>query len=518
MSEQKINSDRFCGVLLHPSSLPNSGICGTFGTEARTWLKYLAKNEIAFWQFLPLAPTDSSGSPYSSPSSFAINPWFLDAHDLVDDGYIPKISLEVLPGTISSNKKLLDFGIADDRSNALGKLLRESWHLQSPSRQFRFAEWCDKQFWLEDHSMFMELRKQNNRLPWWQWPKHFALREMFQLNKWKYNNNELLLEHKLIQWHLHLQWQRLKKISNELGIFLMGDIPFYVSRDSADVWSNKTLFSVNSEGRILFQSGVPPDYFSETGQLWGTPVYRWNKHKRTHFRWWRERIKRQWQLVDLLRLDHFRAFSGFWKINGDQQTAQDGFWSPSPGLHLLNLLRRDCGGKLPLIAEDLGVITDDVEILRNYFKLPGMKILQFAFDGNNDNPYLPENIHDYRSIVYTGTHDNSTTYGWWLTLNDSNRSNIIQKYGGDFVKPYWRFIEIGLNTNTLLFIAPIQDLLGLDNKSRFNTPGTIRGNWSWRLEKFDSCLIEALENYNRLSKRSGRIFHNLKSSVLSEYF
>ena len=157
-------------------------------------------------------------------------------------------------------------------------------------------------------------------------------------------------------------------------------------------------------------------------------------------------------------------------------------------------------------------------MLRKYFEFPGMKILQFAFDGNVGNPYLPENIHDYRSIVYTGTHDNSTTYGWWLTLNDSNRSNIIQKYGGDFVKPYWRFIEIGLNTNTLLFIAPIQDLLGLDNKSRFNTPGTIRGNWSWRLEKFDSCLIEALENYNRLSKRSGRIFHNLKSSVLSEYF
>ncbi|ABX09037.1 4-alpha-glucanotransferase [Prochlorococcus marinus] len=514
MIEVNSAKPRFSGVLLHPTSLPGKRTCGGFGQEARDWLELLAKSGISVWQVLPLSPPDSTGSPYSSPSSFAFNPWLLDVNDLAQQGFIAMDVCNELSSSKQDINSSMDFDLANLHSRKLGQALRKEWPIQNSSSHKEFLDWCADQFWLEDHVMFMELRIQNNQLPWWEWPEDLALHNKKELNNFKVNFKEALLEHSLLQWHLDRQWSSIRSLANDLGILIFGDLPFYVSRDSADVWSNRSLFSILANGEMYMQSGVPPDYFSETGQLWGTPVYRWQSNKRSHFRWWRRRLSRQWNQFDLLRLDHFRALDSFWAVPGNDKTAQDGSWIPSPGLKLLKLLKKDYGQKLPLIAEDLGVITPRVEKLRNYFGLPGMKILQFAFDGNQENPYLPENIRDYRSIVYTGTHDNETTTGWWAEVGPEIKSRLRKQSNQENDSPAWQLIELGLQTQACLFIAPMQDILGLGNEARFNTPGTVkRSNWSWRLEAFNDSVLAGVEKYGQLSKSYGRSFAEVSTLI-----
>ena len=302
-----------------------------------------------------------------------------------------------------------------------------------------------------------------------------------------------------------MQWKIIRNYAKTEGIELIGDLPFYVSRDSVDVLSNKSLFSVSQDGDLIFQSGVPPDYFSSTGQLWGNPTYLWSKHKRTDFEWWRARFKRQFELVDLLRLDHFRALSGYWRVEGKAENAINGKWINSPGRSLLNFLKKDLRvDNLPIIAEDLGVITPDVEKLRDNFKLPGMKILQFAFDGNEDNPYLPENIVGGNWVVYTGTHDNSTNTSWWENLPQEVKTKIKNNYNFS-ENPSLNLIEIGMTTKANLFISPIQDILSLNDSCRLNTPGTIKDNWKWKLNiPLDEIDLD-IEHYSKLGKNYGRI-------------
>jgi len=486
---------RAIGVLLHPSALPLSPACGGFGSSAREWVKALALNGIGVWQFLPLAPCDSTGSPYSSPSSFAFNPWFLDAKDLAEEGFLSSPVIHGFSDLENLNIDVVNFHVAEQRSEKLGQLLREAWPSQNTERHREFHRWCDQQFWLEDHSSFMELRRQYEGLPWWEWPKHFALRNSISLYFWrkKYKNN--LLEHRLIQWHLDRQWNSLKKLAGGLGVLLFGDLPFYVSRDSADVWSRRSLFSILPGGQLEHQSGVPPDYFSATGQLWGTPVYRWSRHRTNHFNWWRMRFARHLQQVDLIRLDHFRALESYWAVPGNKHTAEDGEWEASPGADLLRLLKNDCGGRLPLVAEDLGIITPEVEKLRDEFQLPGMKILQFGFNSDRKNPYLPENIKGESWVVYTGTHDNPTTLGWWESLDPETKDRINQISDNSEDSPVWKLLEMGLKTDARLVVAPLQDLLCLDNQARFNTPGTVENNWSWRLTSLDYNLHTSLKDY-----------------------
>ena len=504
MSESSPNYARTIGVLLHPTALPLSPVIGGFGQPCREWIKALARNGIGVWQFLPLAPCDGTGSPYSSPSSFAFNSFFLDAKDLAKEGFISSTSIDSLPGANEISDDSVDFRLAERRSESLGRLLREAWSKQDSIRHHQFKVWCDQQFWLEDHVCFMELRRQYQGLPWWQWPKAFAFRNPISLYFWKRSNHKSLLEHRLIQWHLDRQWNVLKKLASDLGVLLFGDLPFYVSRDSADVWSKRSLFSILPGGELEEQSGVPPDYFSATGQLWGTPVYRWDYHRFTRFRWWRRRFTRHLQQVDLLRLDHFRALDSYWSVDGSKETAQDGVWKPSPGSDLLRLLQNDYGGQLPLVAEDLGVITSEVERLRDQFSLPGMKILQFGFDGNVNNPYLPENMHGDRWVIYTGTHDNPTTLSWWNSLDPDKREKITRISNCSIEAPGWKLIEIGLKTEARLFVAPLQDLLCLDDAARFNKPGTIKDNWNWRLNSFDSVLFGALKHYGKRGSNFGR--------------
>ena len=496
---------RSSGVLLHPTALPGSPVCGTFGEPSRRWVELLASNNIGLWQLLPLAPPDQTGSPYSSPSCFALNPWMLDAQDLLNEGYISAEDHAGLPGADAPTSCVgrLDFELATRRSDALADALQRTWPHQSSSRHDEFREWCSSQTWLNDHARYCVLHDLHEG-PWWTWPRDLAGHREAALNSWSQEHGDALLRVQLEQWHLDRQWQAIRALARDRGVLLFGDLPFYVSADSADVWSHRSLFTIKENGELTTQSGVPPDYFSETGQLWGSPVYRWGRHRLTRFRWWRQRIARQRELADLLRLDHFRALAAYWAVPGGDTTAQNGSWQPSPGRSLLSKLRQDAGGNLPLIAEDLGVITPDVEALRDGFQLPGMKVLQFAFDGLLDNPYLPENIEGRRWVVYTGTHDNPTTLGWWNDLDQDSQNRIADRVSGSVEAPAWHLFDMAFATPAELVVAPLQDLLHLDDAARFNTPGTSEGNWSWRQPSFDAGLEGALKGYGERGAVWGR--------------
>ena len=496
---------RSTGVLLHPTALPGSPVCGSFGEPSRRWITLLAENNIGVWQILPLAPPDGTGSPYNSPSCFALNPWFLDADDLRRDGYISDEDIQKLPGCEEPTQSVnhLNVEMVQRRSNGIADALLNGWTRQSKERHQQFEVWCRQQPWLEDHALFTVLHNQYQRA-WWNWPQKLAGHNKRALRDWSEGHEKEILRIKLQQWLLNQQWEAIRELAKNNGIVIFGDLPFYVSADSVDVWSNRNLFTVKEDGELTTQSGVPPDYFSETGQLWGSPVYQWARHRLTRFRWWRQRFARQRKLADLLRLDHFRALDAYWAVPGQDKTAENGEWQPSPGRLLLNKLKQDGKGKLPLVAEDLGVITPEVEALRDDFQLAGMKVLQFAFDGMNDNPYLPENIIGQHWVVYTGTHDNPTTLGWWNTIDQNSRNRIEARINGKVNAPAWHLFDMAFATTAKLVIAPLQDLLHLDNESRFNTPGTSEGNWTWRQKSFDNKLEGALRGYGERGLIWGR--------------
>lgn len=501
---------RSAGVLFHPTSFPGTPACGTLGQQARGWIDLLAREGVGVWQVLPLAPTDGQGSPYSSPSGSALNPWLLDGDDLEATGAVRVSDLRELP---QGGAERLSPELATARARVLAEALARRWPEQEASEHKAFDLWCRRErSWLTDHCLFMVLRRQHQLLPWWEWSEPLVRRSRQALRAVARQERQALLAEALIQWHLQRQWRRLQDQAQQLGVTLFGDLPFYVAHDSAEAWSRRGLFSLDRQGRLLTQSGVPPDYFSATGQLWGTPVYRWWVHRLTRFRWWLHRLERQLELFDLLRLDHFRALEAYWSVAGDASTAQDGQWCPSPGAGLLQLLRRRCeragrlrpDGRLPLIAEDLGVITPEVESLRDDFALPGMKILQFAFDGQSTNPYLPANYHGSHWVVYTGTHDNATTLGWWHQLDEGVRGQVAQLVGGHVNAPGWQLLEVALGSSAELVVVPLQDLLELGDEARFNTPGTTEGNWSWRLDRPLEALAGPLKGYAEMARGHGR--------------
>ena len=499
-----MSTSRRSGVLLHPTALPCTPGCGSFGRVARQWIEALADHGIGAWQLLPLAPTDGSGSPYSSPSGFALNPWLLDADDLVADGLLQPSDLESLPAPQASAQ--LDMAVAQQRAELLAVALLRRYPAWSEALRADFAHWRRQQaHWLLDHCRYGVLRARHQQRPWWQWPQSLASRQPWALAALDRQHSEALLREALVQWQLQRQWQRLLELGRQRGVELIGDLPFYVAHDSADVWSHRRLFSVRGDGRLRSQSGVPPDYFAATGQLWGTPVYRWPLHRLTGFRWWLRRLERQLELFDCLRLDHFRALEAAWCVPGGDRTAEHGVWRRSPGRALLDGLRRQLrGAPLPLIAEDLGVITPAVEALRDRYDLPGMKILQFAFDGSADNPYLPENYQGSRWVVYTGTHDNATCIGWWQALSQEERQRVEQRLGTLVQAPGWQLLELALASSAELAVVPLQDLLLLGDGARFNTPGTVEGNWQWRCSTALPGLQGPLQGLGEMGRRYGR--------------
>ena len=489
---------RRAGVLLHVTALPGTPACGTFGAAAHKWVDALASQGIQAWQVLPLAPTDGLGSPYSAPSAFALNPWFLDADALVQAGLLAQQDLNAIPSGGQPGR--LDFDLAKRRSAALAEALLQNYPSWDEPTQQAFAAWREQQrYWLVDHCRFVVLRQLHEGQPWWSWPAALAGRKRSALKAFDQKHGPSLLQEALLQWQLQQQWQAVLDHARRCGVQVIGDIPFYVAHDSADVWSHRRLFSLDRSGRLLQQSGVPPDYFSETGQLWGTPVYRWPLHRLSRFRWWRRRLRRQLQVVDLLRIDHFRALEAAWIVPGGDDTAERGVWKQTPGASLLRLLP----APLPLIAEDLGVITPEVEALRDRFALPGMKILQFAFDGNPGNPYLPSNIEGERWVVYTGTHDNATCIGWWQQLSAEQRTQV-EALTGPVHAPGWQLLELALATSAGWALVPLQDLLHLGDEARFNTPGTTDGNWQWRLGQSIASLAGPLQGYAAMARRYGR--------------
>ena len=464
-------SPRRAGVLLHPTALPGPGPVGALGAAAHQWLELLGRQGIGAWQLLPLAPTDSTGSPYSSPSGSALNPALLDPEALVPS------------------------------------------QADTPEQRRAFRRWRRREhWWLRDHCRFMVLRRLHDGAPWWQWPAALARRRPGALRRFDRAQAQALEAEALLQWQLQGQWQALQRTAREQGVQLIGDLPFYVAHDSADVWARPGLFSLGRGGALQQQSGVPPDYFSATGQLWGTPVYRWGVHLLSGLRWWLARLERQLELFDLVRLDHFRALQAYWSVPGGDATAERGRWRLSPGWLLLALLWLRCalrgqlqGGRLRLIAEDLGVITPAVEALRDGFGLSGMKILQFAFDGNPTNPYLPANMHGSRWVVYTGTHDNATSLGWWRQLDGETRRRVEAAVGAPVTAPGWQLLELALASPAELVIVPLQDLLELGDEARFNTPGTTGPhNWSWRLDRPVAALEGPMLGYGRLAAAAGR--------------
>jgi 4-alpha-glucanotransferase len=458
---QLLGGQRAVGVLLHLSSLPGPAPSGGFGASAIEWLDLLAQHQVGVWQVLPLAPTDGTGSPYSSPSGFALNPQFLDP------------------------------------DQPLGALTAE--------QRLAFSQWRRQQrHWLLDHCRFMVLRQRFGGGPWWQWPLPLRRRSAAALAELDRQEVGALDQEAERQWWLQQQWQRIRQHASNQGVQLLGDLPFYGAHDSADVWSHPELFSLLPNGSLSEQSGVPPDYFAATGQLWSTPVYRWGRHRLGGFRWWLRRLERQLELFDLLRLDHFRAFSAYWSVPGADATAEHGTWQPSPGAAILSRLLRRRGGSLPLVAEDLGVITPDVEALRDRFELPGMKVLQFAFDGNPRNSYLPQNFGSGSWVVYTGTHDNATALGWWQGQSAEARAQMEAILGHGVQAPGWELLRLALGSTADLAMVPLQDLLSLDDRARFNTPGTASGNWSWRLEGPIGHLAGHLSGLAAMARLYGR--------------
>ena len=488
------------GVLLHVTALPGPQSCGSFGAEARSWISLLGRHGIGIWQVLPLAPVDDTGSPYSSPSGSALNPQLLDLASLVAEGWLPPEGAG------------WDLGDPSQRQ-VVAEALRHSWSQATAAQQQRFARWRRRQrHWLIDHGRYAVIKQLQGGQPWWQWPLELGQRRPQALRQLDRQHGDGLLQEALLQWHLQRQWQALRQHAGHCGVSLVGDLPFYVAHDSADVWSRRRLFSIDGRGQLQQQSGVPPDYFSSTGQLWGTPVYRWGAHWASGFGWWIQRLRRQLELFDLLRLDHFRALQAYWSVPGTAPTAEHGHWRLSPGWPLLALLWLDClvrgrllrDRRLPLIAEDLGVMTRGVAWLRDGFALPGMKILQFAFDGDAANAYLPANYKGRRWVVYTGTHDNATTLGWWQGLDSDSRQRVAAALGTAVQAPGWQLAELALRSSAELAVVPLQDLLELGDEARFNTPGTASGNWCWRLNQPVASLDGSLKGYGELAARAGR--------------
>ncbi len=470
-----LKNQRLAGVLLHPSSLPGKQSIGDLGEEARHFLHFMHECGLSIWQILPLGPTHVDGSPYQCLSVHAGNPELISLQWLVDRGWLHRDDLT-----------------SRSRHSPISKLLKKASHRffqESDSKWIsRYKKFTRQSaYWLDDFALFMTIKEANHSLPWTSWPDPYRLRDPDALQKISAEQADSIHFHKFVQFIFSRQWQEIREYAHTLNITLFGDMPMYVSMDSSDVWANKDVFLMDKRGRCEFVAGVPPDAFSEQGQFWGNPLYDWNKLRENDFSWWINRVKTQLSLFDFIRIDHFRGLSACWNIVAGAETAANGEWVKTPGKQLLTRLHQEFES-LPVIAEDLGLITKDVEALRHHFELPGMSVLQFAFDGDCNNPHLPHN-HRKNSVTYTGTHDNDTTLGWYQKLPSQSRKHLHDYVGqNEFsnLEMPWLLNRMALSSIADKAIIPMQDLLNLGSEQRMNTPGTIEGNWQWRFDWNDT--------------------------------
>jgi len=492
---------RTSGVLLHPTSLPGPFGIGDLGPHAHSWIDTLAKAGQRWWQMLPVGPTGYGDSPYQSPSTFAGNPNLLSPEQLAEDGLCsPTNAAEVAWPDAFVNYELV---IPNKR-----QLLHRAWKLFQAGHanhlQLLFASFRkETEWWLDDYALFAAIKDSLDEVAWWHWPKPLAFRDPAALNASAVKLADEIDAHRFGQFLFFHQWGRLREHARKAGIQLIGDLPVYVALDSTDVWARPELFLLDRDKQPVVVSGVPPDYFCATGQLWGNPIYDWDALKRTGYSWWVDRLRAALKLFDLVRIDHFRGLEAYWAVPAGDSTAERGTWSPGPRGDLLDAMRKAIGS-LPIIAEDLGFITADVDALREEFHLPGMRILQFAFGGAVEPRFLPHRF-DENLVVYTGTHDNDTTRGWYEKLTDAERSDF-HKYAPDAAAhPVGALIRLAWASVADLAIVPLQDLLGQGSEARINKPGTKTGNWRWRASSQDlakSDWIDWLAELNRTYERN----------------
>lgn len=449
------------------------------GIEAYRFIDFLVESDQQYWQILPLGPTGYGNSPYSCYSAMAGNPLLIDPELLRDEELLADEDFANLP---EFPLDYVDFERAIALKVPLLKKACENFQAKaSPIQQKEFSAFCEsKENWLEDYALFMALKDNFGGVSWNNWEPEIARREPESVEKWRQQLNAEIYYYKYVQFEFFRQWTELKRYANLRDIKIIGDIPIYVAHDSADVWSHPETFCLDeATGEAALMAGVPPDYFSNTGQLWGNPVYNWEKLKANNFEWWVERFEAIFAYVDVTRIDHFRGFEAYWAVKRGQETAIEGEWIKAPGTALLDLINEKFGN-LPIIAEDLGVITPEVEALRDRYEFPGMKILQFAFGAGPGDPFLPFN-YDRNCVVYTGTHDNDTTVGWFNQLQNYERDEVLRYLG--CIDPqgiHWSLIRMGWMSIANMAIVPYQDLLGLGTDARMNFPGKPEGNWGWR--------------------------------------
>lgn len=493
------------GILLHPTSLPGPYGIGDLGPRAYQFVDWLAESGCKLWQVLPLGPTGYGDSPYQCFSAFAGNPYLISPELLLDDGLLDDSDLSDRPDFPASRA---DFGLVIPWKLALLEKAFQCFQDGNSARlQKKFASFrAENAGWLDDFALFMALKEFHGGGSWADWPAPIRKREKRALEEARSNLSRTVLRYSFYQMLFFRQWSALRDHAHQKGIRIIGDIPIFVSADGADVWSHPELFFLDGERRPTVVAGVPPDYFSTTGQLWGNPLYHWDVHKQNGYAWWMKRFRAILGMVDVVRLDHFRGFAGYWEVPAGSATAEGGRWVPGPGADLFDTLSNELedlavDGTLPIIAEDLGVITPDVVVLRDQFHFPGMKILQFGFSGP-DNPFLP---HLYLSncVAYTGTHDNDTALGWFVTAPEEERDfalRYLQTNGGDFA---WDLIRSVWASVAMFAVAPMQDMLGLGTEARMNFPSKLGGNWTWRMDEDDMSeyLKERLQELNFLYGR-----------------
>lgn len=473
---------RSSGVLLHPTSLPGPYGIGDLGEYAYRFVNWLADAGQSIWQILPLGPTSYGDSPYQTLSAFAGNPNLISLDKLVEAGWLRYEALQDVP---AFPRERVDFGWIIGWHNEKLTLAYQGFleHADDKARQ-AFANWCaDNAYWLDDFALFVALKNAHNGSPWVEWERDLALYKAKAIAAARAQYAGEIDEQKFRQWVFYGQWLELKYYANRHGVRFFGDIPIFVAHDSADVWANQGDYYLDEKGHPIVIAGVPPDYFSPTGQRWGNPLYRWDVLKKKNYSWWVSRFKAILSLVDYIRVDHFRGFDAYWEIPASEETAVNGRWVDGPKHDLFHVLARELG-ELPIIAEDLGVITPTVEALRDDFGLPGMKVLQFAWS-DPTNAFLPHN-HPINAVVYTGTHDNNTTVGWWISETNDQTKQFLNEYVARPVHEInWELIRLAFASSAHTAIVPLQDLLGLGSLARMNTPGKESGNWTWRFGAHD---------------------------------
>ena len=497
---------RSSGILLHPTSLPGPYGIGDLGPQAYRFVDWLASTGCKLWQILPLGPTGYGDSPYQCFSAFAGNPYLISPDDLLAEGLVTEddlVGLKELPAS------KVDFGLFIPKK--LDLLLTAYQHFKINSEPLRdaFNYFCaENASWLDDFSLFMALKEANGGGAWNGWDASLRSRKKSALNKAKKELAESIERYSFYQFLFFRQWTRLRKYANDKGIQIMGDIPIFVAFDSSDVWANPDLFFLDESSNPTVVAGVPPDLFSTTGQRWGNPLYNWKIHKKDGYAWWLSRVRSALQTVDILRFDHFRGFAGYYEIPASHTTAEHGRWVPGPGADLFRAVDEDLGNGvivpgtgLPIVAEDLGLITPDVIELLEAFNLPGMKVFQFAFSGP-DNPFLPHNYVP-NCVAYTGTHDNDTAMGWFASASDHEKNFALRYLGVDGHDFAWDLIRGVWKSVAVFAIAPMQDVLGCDGSARMNFPSRLGGNWEWRISENDlrEDLAAGLRDLNWMTLR-----------------